>query len=57
MADPPPPPEAVSAGSGLMINNDELPSASGPDSGDRVGSNDPSYNRGGKHILLEASNL
>ena len=43
MADPDAPPEAVSAGSGLMSNNDECQSAFGLDSGDRVGSNNPPH--------------
>ena len=45
MADPAPPPEAVGAGSGLMIDNDESPSILESASGDRVGSNDPPYDR------------
>ena len=43
MADPVPPPEAVGAGPGLTINNDQSQSAFGSDSGDRVGSSNPSY--------------
>ena len=45
MADPTPPPEAVGAGPGLVINNDQAQSAFGSDSRDCVGSNNPSYHK------------
>ena len=57
MADPVPPPEAVGAGSGLMIDNDESLSAFESASGDRVGSNNPSYDSAWPRWTLHESSV